>query len=110
MPTRLRRLTPRSFLLALVLFGSFLVMGIAHLKAEAAPSRICTVESETARGIGKARVERRAEGKLTDALALIRTADLGAVPPTSFISTVCETDKALVTCTSSVTVCNRPKR
>lgn len=107
--SRLWLLTPRTLLLGLVLVFSCLVVGVAYVKAEPAASRICTVESETARGVGKVRVEQRAEQKLTEALALIRAGNLGTIPPSSFISTVCETDRALVSCTSSVTVCNRPK-
>ncbi|MFD0986706.1 hypothetical protein [Methyloligella solikamskensis] len=107
----LRRITPRGFIIILLILGAFVVMGIDQLHAApAAPSRICTVESESARGFSAKRVEQRAEEKLNEALALVRAGELGAVPDAAFISTVCETDKALVRCTSSVTICNEARR
>ncbi|ODA66918.1 hypothetical protein A7A08_02215 [Methyloligella halotolerans] len=105
------RMTPRALLLLLVMLGAVLVMGLDQLHAaEPASPPVCTNESESARGIGPDRVERRAQQKLRESLSLVRAADLGAVPETAFISTVCRTDKPLVNCTSSVTICNRAPR
>ena len=106
-----RRITPRGLLIILLIFGALLVMGLDRLQAApAGPRQICTEENQTARGFARERVEQRAEGKLREALALLRAGRLGAVPAPAFVSTVCATDKALVNCTSSVTICNTTAR
>ncbi|XSG81274.1 MAG: hypothetical protein ACPW61_09300 [Methyloligella sp. ZOD6] len=107
----MRRVTPRALLLALLFAGACIVLGLAQLQAaQAAPRPICTVETEKARGFVRKNVERRAEDKLRKTLSLIRSERLGRVPGPAFISTVCKTDKALVVCTSAITICGSLQR
>jgi hypothetical protein len=72
----------------------------------AQPGRICAMKAESARALSGPAAERRAQKKLAQTLGLIKRQHLGEVPQRSFISTVCESDKAVVTCTASVMVCN----